>query len=101
MQHAHMVDRPLKITNFHEKIYKFIKKPELALENQLKLEHSLKLIPFVTNKGIVEKLNLITSLHEAVTKIRIDETVKEIVYIDFKETEPVKINTQYGIKKIQ
>ena len=50
---------------------------------------------------MVEKLNHITTLHEAVTKISFTETVSVIVYIDLKEAKPVKINNQHGIKKNQ
>ena len=64
MQHAHMIDRPVKITNFHEKIDEFNEKPLLTLGNQLKVEYSTKMIPFETVKGIVEKMNHITSLEE-------------------------------------
>ena len=45
MQHAHMIDRPVKITNFHEKIDEFNEKPLLTLGNQLKVEYSTKMIP--------------------------------------------------------
>ena len=100
MQHSHTVERPVKVTNFHEKIYEFSKKPVWTLGNQSK-EYSAKLIPFERVKRIVEKMNQITSLQEVLTKIMIDGTVNMIIYIDFKETEPVKINTQYGIKKKQ
>ena len=100
MQHSHTVDRPVKVANFHEKIYEFSKKPVWTLGNQSK-EYSAKLIPFETVKRIVEKMNQITSLQEVPTKIMIGGTVNMIIYIDLKEAEPVKINTQYGIKKKQ
>ena len=101
IQHAHMVDRPVKITSFHEKTDEFNENLVLTLGNQPKVEYSAKLIPFETVKGIVEKKNHIILLHEIATKISIGETVIATVYIDLKEAEPVKINTQYGIKKKQ
>ena len=97
IQHSHTVGRPVKITNFQENVYKFNKKPVWTLENQSK-EYLTKLIPFERVKGILEKMNQITSLQEVPTKIRIDETINIIIYIDLKEAEPVKINTQCGIK---
>ena len=69
----------------------------LKLGNQPKVEYSTKLISFERVK--VQKMNHITSLHEAATKVSIGETVNMIVYIDLKEVEPIEINTQYGIKK--
>ena len=93
MQHAYIVDRLMKITNFHEKIDEFNEKPMLKLGNQPKVEYSTKLTPFETVK--VQKMNHITSLHEVATKVSIGETVN----IDLKEVEPIEINTQYGIKK--
>ena len=48
MQHVRTVDRPVKNTNFREKIDEFSKKPVLALGNQSKVEYSIKLIPFET-----------------------------------------------------
>ena len=101
MQHAHMVDRPVKITNFHENIDEFNEKSVLTLGNQPKVEYATKLILFETVKGNVEKMNHTTSLQEVATKISIGETVNVMVYIDLKEAEPVKINIQYGIKKKQ
>ena len=98
MQHSHTVDRPVKVTNFHEKNYEFSKKPVWTLGNQSE-EYSAKLMSFERVKRIVEKMNQITSLQEVPTKIMIGGTVNMIIYIDLKETEPVKINTQYGIKK--
>ena len=53
IQHAHTVERPVKSTNFHDKIDKFNKKPLLTLENQSKVEYSTKLIPFETVKGSI------------------------------------------------
>ena len=100
MQHSHTVDRAVKVTNSHEKIYEFSKKPVWTFGNQSK-EYSAKLIPFERVKRIVEKMNQITSLQEVPTKIMIGGTVNMIIYIDLKEAEPVKINTQYGIKKKQ
>ena len=97
IQHSHTVGRPVKITNFQENVYKFNKKSVWTLGNQSK-EYLTKLIPFERVKGILEKMNQITSLQEVPTKIRIDETINIIIYIDLKEAEPVKINTQYGIK---
>ena len=89
MQHAHMVDRPVKITNFHENIDEFNEKSVLTLGNQSKVEYATKLIPFEKVKGIVEKMNHTTSLQEVATKISIGETVNVMVYIDLKEAEPV------------
>ena len=43
----------------------------------------------------------ITSLHAVATKISIGETVNVIAYIDLKEAQPVKINTQDGIQEKQ
>ena len=100
MQHAHTVDRPVKITHFHEKIDEFNKKPLLTLGSQSK-GYSTKLIPFERVKGIVEKMNHITSLQEVATKISLGQTINVIVYIDLKKAEPVKINNQCGIKKKQ
>ena len=57
MQHVRTVDRPVKNTNFREKIDEFSKKPVLALGNQSKVEYSIKLIPFETVTWILEKMN--------------------------------------------
>ena len=44
-------------------------------------------------------MNHITPPDKVARKISIFETVNVIVYIDLKEAESVKINTQYTIKK--
>ena len=44
-------------------------------------------------------MNHITSLHEVVTKINVEEMVNVIAYIDLNNAEPITVNTQYGVKK--
>ena len=55
MQQAHIVDRPVRITNFHEKIDKFHDKPVLTLGQHSRVGYSTRPIPFEQVKGIVEK----------------------------------------------
>ena len=78
MQQAHTVDRPVRITKFHEKIDEFNDKPVLTFGHQSRVQYSTKLIPFEHVKGIVEKMNHITSLHENATKISVGEMVNVI-----------------------
>ena len=99
MQQAHTVDRPVRITNFHEKIGEFNEKRVSKLVQQLRVQYSTRPIPFEHVKGIVEKMNHITSLHEVATKISVGEMVKVIAYIDLNDTEPITVKTQYGVKK--
>ena len=99
MQQAHTVDRPVKITNFHEKIDAFNDKPVLTLGQQSRVHYSTRPIPFEHVKGIVEKMNHITSLHEVAIKISAGEMVNVIVYIELNNAEPITVYTQYGVKK--
>ena len=55
MQQAHIVDRPVRITNFHEKIDEFNDKPVLTLGQHSRVHYSTRPIPFEQVKGIVEK----------------------------------------------
>ena len=55
MQQAHIVDRPVRITNFHEKIDEFNDKPVLTLGQHSRVDYSTRPIPFEQVKGIVEK----------------------------------------------
>ena len=99
-QQAHTVDRPVRITNFHEKIGEFNDKPVSKLVQQSRVQYSTRPIPFEHVKGIVEKMNHITSLHEVATKISVGEIVSvTLAYIDLNDTEPITIKTQYGVKK--
>ena len=99
MQQAHTVDRPVRITNFHEKIDEFNDKPVSTLSQQSRVQYSTRPIPFEHVKGIVEKLDHVTSLHEVATKISVGEMVDVIAYIDLNNAEPFTVNTQYGVKK--
>ena len=99
MQQAHTVDRPVRITHFHEKIDEFNDKPVLTLGQQSRVQYSTRPIPFEHVKGIVEKMNHITSLHEVATKISVGQMVNVITYIDLNNAEPITVNTQYGLKK--
>ena len=99
MQQAHTVDRPVRITNFHEKIDEFNDKPVLTLGQQSRVQYSARPIPFEHIKRIVEKINHMTSLHEVATKISVGEMVNVIAYIDVNNAEPITVNTQYGVKK--
>ena len=63
------------------------------------MQYSTRLIPFEHVKGIVEKMNHITSLHEVASKISVGEMVNVIAYIDLNNVEPITVNTQYGVKK--
>ena len=99
MQQAHTVDRPARITNFHEKIDEFNDKPILTLGQQSRVQYSTRPVPFEHVKGIAEKMNHITSLLEVATKISVWEMVNVIAYIDLNNAEPITVNTQYGVKK--
>ena len=55
MQQVHIVDRPVRITNFHEKIDEFNDKPVLTLGQHSRVDYSTRPIPFEQVKGIVEK----------------------------------------------
>ena len=99
MQQAHTVDRPVRITNFHEKIDEFNDKSVSTLGQQSRVQYSTRPIPFEHVKGIVEKMNHVTSLHKVATKISVGEMVDVIAYIDLNNAEPITVNTQYGVKK--
>ena len=53
MQQAHTVDRPVRITNFHEKIGEFNDKRVSKLVQQSRVQYSTRPIPFEHVKGIV------------------------------------------------
>ena len=55
-QQAHTVDRPVRITNFHEKIDESNDKPVLTSGQQSRVQYSTRPIPFEHVKGIVEKI---------------------------------------------
>ena len=55
MQQAHIVDRPVRTTNFHEKIDEFNDEPVLTLSQHSRVHYSTRPIPFEQVKGIVEK----------------------------------------------
>ena len=99
MQQAHTVDRPIRITNFHEKIDEFNDKRVFTLGQQSRVQYSTRPIPFEHLKGIVEKMTHITSLHEVATKVSVGEMVNVLAYIDLNNAEPITVNTQYGVKK--
>ena len=99
MQQTHNVERPVRITNFHEKIDELNDKPVLILDQQSRLQYSTRPIPLEHGKGIVERMNHITSLHEVETKISVGKRVNVLAYIDLNNTEPFTVNTQYGEKK--
>ena len=94
MQQARTVDRPLRITNFHEKIDDSNDKPVLKLGQQSRVQYTARPIPFEHAKGIVEKMNHRTSLHEVATKISIGKMVNVIAYIDLNNAVP-----HFGVKK--
>ena len=99
MQQAHTVGSPVTITNFHEKTGEFNDKPVLTLGQQSRVQYSTRPILFEHVKGIVEKMNHITSLHEVATKINVGQMVNVIAYIDLNNAELITVNTQYGVKK--
>ena len=55
MQQAHIVDRPVRTTNFHEKIDEFNDEPVLTLSQHSRVHYSTRPIPIEQVKGIVEK----------------------------------------------
>ena len=93
MQQAHTFDRSVRITNFYEKIDDFNDKPVLTLGQQSRLQYSTRPIPFEHVKGIVEKMNHITSLHEVATKISVGEIVNVIAYIYLNNAATITVNT--------
>ena len=98
MTKAKDLDKPVKLSNYTEKLDEFTTKPLLMLASRSSILYSEKNIPYNKVKGVVEKINSFSPLSE-IANMSVEEMVNVAAYVEIANTQVIELTTRYGPRK--